>query len=126
MHYQAAERALLLLNSDTVQKMVKANMNKAFPIVVQGLLNGSQRQHWNQTVTTITYSVIRSYMEMDKEKFERFTSQAQTDQKLKEKRQKDIEEKWNQLNIRYNIEPSPPIFPLILWKPEKGQELDRY
>lgn len=55
MHYQAAERALLLLNSEVVQKMVKNNMQKAYPVIVQGLLHGSQQQHWNQTVTTITY-----------------------------------------------------------------------
>jgi len=41
MHYQAAERALLILNSETIQKMVKGNMAKAYPIIVQGLLNGS-------------------------------------------------------------------------------------
>ena len=34
MHYQAAERALLLLNSEIIQKIVKANMAKAYPIIV--------------------------------------------------------------------------------------------
>ena len=77
MHYQAAERALLLLNSEAVQKMVKGNMAKAYPIIVQGLLNGSQQQHWNQTVTTITYQVIRSYMEMNRDQFEKLTIAAQ-------------------------------------------------
>jgi hypothetical protein len=43
MHYQAAERSLLLLNSETIQKIVKANMVKAYPIIVSGLLNGSQQ-----------------------------------------------------------------------------------
>lgn len=42
MHYQAAERALLLLNSEMMQKLVKANMAKAYPIIVKGLLHGSQ------------------------------------------------------------------------------------
>ena len=67
MHYQAAERALLLLNSETIQKMVKGNMARAYPIMVQGLRNGSQQQHWNQTVTTITYQVVRTYIEMNRE-----------------------------------------------------------
>ena len=73
MHYQAAERSLLLLNSETIQKMVKNNMPKAYPIIVAGLLNGSQQQHWNQTVTTITYQVIRTYMDMNREQFEKLT-----------------------------------------------------
>lgn len=54
---------------------------KAYPIIVQGLLNGSQQQHWNQTVTTITYQVIRSYMEMNRDQFEKLTVSAQQDQK---------------------------------------------
>ena len=77
MHYQAAERALLLLNSETIQKMVKGSMIKAYPIIVQGLLHGSQQQHWNQTVTTITYQVIRTYMEINRDQFEKLTLQAQ-------------------------------------------------
>jgi serine/threonine-protein phosphatase 2A regulatory subunit B' len=77
MHYQAAERSLLLLNSDHFQKIVKANMSKAYPIIVKGLLNSSQTSHWNQTVTTITYSVIRTYMEINREQFEKLTQQGQ-------------------------------------------------
>lgn len=41
MHYQAAERALLLLNSDTIQKIVKQNKSAAYPMVVKALINGS-------------------------------------------------------------------------------------
>ena len=81
MHYQAAERALLMLNSETIQKLVKNNMAKAYPIIVQGLLHGSQQQHWNQTVTTITYQVIRTYMEINRDQFEKLTVAAQQEQK---------------------------------------------
>lgn len=81
MHYQAAERALLLLNSELIQKLIKANMAKAYPIMVKGLLHGSQNQHWNATVTTITYSVIRTYMEMNRDQFEKLTVQAQQEQR---------------------------------------------
>ena len=42
MHYQAAERALLLLNSDTIQKMVRHNKSVAFPIIVQNMMLGTQ------------------------------------------------------------------------------------
>jgi serine/threonine-protein phosphatase 2A regulatory subunit B' len=76
----------LLLNSEAIQKVVKTNMARAYPIIVQGLLNGSQQQHWNQTVTTITYQVIRSYMEMNRDQFEKLTVAAQADQKQKAQR----------------------------------------
>jgi hypothetical protein len=67
MHYPAAERALLLLNSDMVQRIIKANTAVAYPIIVKGLLRGSSTSHWNQSVTTITFSVIRTYMEMNRD-----------------------------------------------------------
>jgi hypothetical protein len=81
MHYQAAERALLLLNSDTIQKMVRLNKATAYPLMVKNLVQGSQQTHWNQTVTTITYSVMRSYMEMDPEGFEKLTNAAQAEER---------------------------------------------
>jgi len=76
MHYQAAERALLLLNNDTVQKIVKNNLNKAYPIIVKGLINANRgpNQHWNQTVNTITMTVMRSYMELNRDMFEKISS----------------------------------------------------
>jgi len=73
MHLQAAERALLMLNSDTIQKMVRLNKAIAYPLVVKNLILSSQQQHWSSSVTTITYSVMRSYMEMDTETFEKLT-----------------------------------------------------
>lgn len=42
-------------------------MLRAYPIVVKGLLQAQSGSHWNQTVTTITFSVIRSYMELNRE-----------------------------------------------------------
>ena len=102
-----------MLNSDMMQKIVKANMARAYPIIVKGLLHGSQQQHWNQTVTTITYSVIRSYMEMSRDQFEKLTVQAQQEQKQRASKQKDIESKWDSLNRKLRIEAKPSQFPLV-------------
>ena len=41
MLYQAAERALLLLNSDTIQKMVRLKKPVAYTLVVTNLIAGS-------------------------------------------------------------------------------------
>ena len=72
MHYQAAERALLLLNNDVIQKLVKENMKIAYPIIVKGLINANRgaNQHWNANVNTITMTVMRAYMELNREMFE--------------------------------------------------------
>lgn len=42
MHYQAAERALLLLNNEVVQKIIKANLQKGYHLVVKGLINANR------------------------------------------------------------------------------------
>ena len=101
MHYQAAERALVLLNSDTIQKMVRLNKAVAYPLIVKNLIMGTQQTHWNQTVTTITYSVMRSYMEMDPEAFEKFTTVAQNEEKAKAAKGKELESKWAKLEAKY-------------------------
>lgn len=38
MHYQAAEKSLLFLNSDTIVRHVKANQQRCYPVVVKGLI----------------------------------------------------------------------------------------
>ena len=75
MHYQAAERALMLLNNELIQKIVRANIQKAYPIIVKGLMNANRgpNQHWNTTVNTITMTVMRSYMEMNRDMFEKIS-----------------------------------------------------
>lgn len=122
MHYQAAERALVLLNSDVLQKLVRQNSSVAYPLVVKGLLRGSNQAHWNQTVTTMTYSVIRTYMEFNRDQFEKITVQAQQEARSKATRQKESENKWAKLNKKLNVAEEPPLFPLIQFKPPAGFE----
>ena len=47
-------------------------MQKAYPKIVGGLMNANRgaNQHWNATVNTITMTVMRTYMELNREKFE--------------------------------------------------------
>ena len=75
MHYQAAERSLLLLNNEVIQKLTKSNMQKAYPVIVRGLINANRgpNQHWNPTVNTITMTVMRTYMEMNRDLFEKIS-----------------------------------------------------
>ena len=70
--------------------------------MVKNLVQGSQQTHWNQTVTTITYSVMRSYMEMDPEGFEKLTNAAQAEERQKANKAKDYENKWAKLEAKAN------------------------
>lgn len=42
MHLQAAERSLVLLQNELITKLVKSNMQRAYPIVVRGLINANK------------------------------------------------------------------------------------
>ena len=81
--------------------MVRLNKAIAYPLVVKNLIAGSQHAHWNQTVTTITYSVMRSFMEMDPESFEKLTNTAQNEERSKAAKSKDIESKWAKLEAKF-------------------------
>lgn len=82
--------------------MVRLNKAIAYPLMVKNLVQGSQQTHWNQTVTTITYSVMRSYMEMDPEGFEKLTNAAQAEERQKANKAKDYENKWAKLEAKAN------------------------
>jgi hypothetical protein len=51
-------------------------------------------------VTTITYSVMRSYMEMDPEGFEKLTNAAQAEERQKGIKAKESENKWAKLEAK--------------------------
>lgn len=71
-------------------------------------------------MTTITYSVIRTYMEMNRDQFEKLTVQAQQEQRQKAQKLKDNQAKWDALNRKHKVEAKPSIFPLVLYKPPEG------
>lgn len=103
MHYQAAERALLLLNNDLVQKVVKANLQKAYPLVVKGLINANRgaQQHWNPQVNQITKQVLISYNDLNREMFEKIQQNSQQEETKKQQRERQMSSKWEMLEQRY-------------------------
>ena len=103
MHYQAAERALLLLNNEIIQKLVRSNLQKAYPIVVGGLINANRgaNQHWNATVNTITMTVMRTYMEINREKFDQISQNNQTDENRKSHMTQKLSNNWDALEKKY-------------------------
>jgi hypothetical protein len=48
-------------------------MNTGYQLVVKGLLNANQgkNSHWNASVNTYTMTVLRSYMDLNKDIFQK-------------------------------------------------------
>ena len=53
--------------------------------MVGGLINANRgaNQHWNATVNTITMTVMRSYMEISRERFEAISQNNQAEENRK-------------------------------------------
>ena len=53
-------------------------------------------------MTTITYSVVRSYMEINRDQFERIKASATSEQKAQKQRKEEISSKWAALHAKFN------------------------
>ena len=73
-------------------------------------------------MTTITYQVIRTYMEINRDSFERHTQTGQQESKQKKQRQQDLKSKWEALHSKHGIKEEPSQFPLVQYKPPEGFE----
>ena len=51
-------------------------MSKAYPLIIKGLMNANRgaNAHWSATVNTVTMQVMRTYMEINREQFEKISS----------------------------------------------------
>lgn len=68
--FQVAERALFLWNNDVIVIYFCENRDRILPIIYPALVN-NVKHHWNGTVQTLTFNVIKMFMEMDGELFEK-------------------------------------------------------
>jgi serine/threonine-protein phosphatase 2A regulatory subunit B' len=72
-HFQVAERALFIWNNDEVVKLISANRETLFPIIL-GALYQNSTHHWNGTVHGLTYNVLKLLMEQDSALFDECSS----------------------------------------------------
>ena len=89
---------MLFLNSDVLQKMIKQN-GSTYPIVVKGLINANRgaNAHWNATVNTITTQVMRSYMDLNRDAFEKISSNSSSEESRKKEQEVKLAMKWTAL-----------------------------
>ena len=82
----------MLLNSEVLLKILKGNVG-GFTIVVKGLMgaNRGANAHWNSTVNTITVQVMRSYMELNRDLFEKISAASASE----DSRRKEAESRRN-------------------------------
>lgn len=67
-HFQVAERALFLWNSDQIVNLIAHNRRVILPIIFPALEKNA-RSHWNASVLNSTLNVRQMFTEMDEELF---------------------------------------------------------
>eukprot|EP00474_Spongospora_subterranea_P008655 CRZ09113.1 hypothetical protein [Spongospora subterranea] len=68
-HFQVAERALFMWNNEYISSLTTDFRKKILPILYPAL-HANSKKHWNSTVHSLTFNVIRMFMEMDSELFD--------------------------------------------------------
>ncbi len=88
-------------------------MQRCYPVVLRGLLESQGEKHWHQSVNSITLQVIRTYMELNKDMFERISQTAQQDLKQKKSKQVDMKQQWQILHRKHGVAEPESQFPLV-------------
>ncbi|KAI9125772.1 hypothetical protein K1719_003190 [Acacia pycnantha] len=68
-HFQVAERALYLWNSEHIENLIRQNCEVILPIIFPAL-ERSSHAHWNQVVRSLTLNVRKIFSEVDPELFD--------------------------------------------------------
>jgi len=96
-HFQVAERALYFWNNEYIMSLIDENSNTILPIMFSSLYRIS-KDHWNQTIVALVYNVLKSFMEMNSELFDKLTSSYKAEKQKEKKKEKEREELWTRLD----------------------------
>ena len=71
-------------------------MTKAYPLLVKGLINANRgsNAHWSAAVNTVTMQVVRTYMEMNRETFEKLSANNTAEETKREQKDKQLINNW--------------------------------
>lgn len=86
-HFQVAERALFLWNNDAVASFTSEHRHTILPILYPAL-NANTQNHWNTTVHSLAFNIIRMFMEMDIELWDKVSKKFDEEQNAKQKEKK--------------------------------------
>ena len=73
MCWQVAERALYYWNNEYIMSLIEENSNVVLPIMFPSLYRIS-KEHWNQTIVALVYSVLKTFMELNNKLFDELTA----------------------------------------------------
>ncbi|QQP51132.1 Uncharacterized protein FKW44_012379 [Caligus rogercresseyi] len=72
-HFQVAERALYFWNNEYLVSLIEENSKVIIPIMFPSLYRMS-KEHWNKTIVSFVYNVLKSLMDMNPILFDDLTA----------------------------------------------------
>uniref|UniRef100_UPI00398EECD9 serine/threonine-protein phosphatase 2A 56 kDa regulatory subunit beta isoform n=1 Tax=Pristiophorus japonicus TaxID=55135 RepID=UPI00398EECD9 len=96
-HFQVAERALYFWNNEYILSLIEENSQSILPIMF-GTLYRVSKEHWNQTIVSLIYNVLKTFMEMNGALFDELTSSYKVDRQREIKKEREREELWRKLD----------------------------
>uniref|UniRef100_A0A8C5A3U0 Serine/threonine protein phosphatase 2A regulatory subunit n=1 Tax=Gadus morhua TaxID=8049 RepID=A0A8C5A3U0_GADMO len=77
-HFQVAERALYFWNNEYILSLIEENIDQVLPIMF-GSLYRISKEHWNPTIISLVYNVLKTLMEMNSTLFDELTASYKAD-----------------------------------------------
>uniref|UniRef100_A0A8C2AQI7 Serine/threonine protein phosphatase 2A regulatory subunit n=1 Tax=Cyprinus carpio TaxID=7962 RepID=A0A8C2AQI7_CYPCA len=95
-HFQVAERALYFWNNEYILSLIEENCQVILPLVF-GTLYRVSKEHWNQTIISLIYNVLKTFMEMNSKLFDDLTASYKVEKQKELKKEKERVELWRNL-----------------------------
>ncbi|KAJ8275444.1 hypothetical protein COCON_G00071960 [Conger conger] len=95
-HFQVCERALYFWNNEYILSLIEENCPIILPLVFSTLYRVSQ-EHWNQTIVSLIYNVLKTFMEMNSQLFDDLTASYKVEKQKELKRERERVELWRGL-----------------------------
>ncbi|KAG9333941.1 hypothetical protein JZ751_009331, partial [Albula glossodonta] len=91
-----AERALYFWNNEYILSLIEENCQVILPLVFATLYRVS-KEHWNQTIVSLIYNVLKTFMEMNSKLFDDLTASYKVEKQKEVKRERERVELWRGL-----------------------------
>jgi len=95
-HFQVAERALFLWHNEYISGLFADHRTELLPLLYP-VLHVNSQNHWNPTVTNLTYNVLKIFMELDSALVDDCSKKYTENETTVEAAEKKRQETWEQL-----------------------------
>ncbi|EEB08213.2 protein phosphatase regulatory subunit Par2 [Schizosaccharomyces japonicus yFS275] len=95
-HFQVAERALCLWNNEYFTSLVSDNLPTILPIIYPTLYENS-KNHWNRTIQSMTYGVLRMFIDLNPALFDKVVTEHQRKLNEQKRMQSERTKAWENI-----------------------------